>query len=635
MTVSTILYKDDPTNKVWSLFQSGPLKGKLKQGYPSRPGESYPGMDPNSSKYVDTVRAIAENMDSLVDHTPVNHFAPKSGVSSSFKVICSVTGSLGTPSGHVNYDNALLRTKELNLSKSALSNLDEIVMDLYYDVVYEKAEYGNIKVNSKSSSGLPEGTFDRNVKLQRARHVLANFDDFAVATERGDVDTLLNKYSCVYAYVQNYRGQPDTFGKPRWADSLEYAITGGREGERIAVDKSFVNKYSQVVEGMQTMRPRHVMGMCNAINLVIHTFATPTANYYLNEFKYTWKHTDKWQIADKINEYLVEFPEGVIVGVDVASYDKSVPTSLREHHFENLHKKNRLSEALVNIARKAAYAPVFQPETGDGLGAVFHGNPLKNEALPSPGILSGHAMVSMEGKHYNVGQTGCLLNYMTNHTFIKTHEDWKQFLKGKKNIRMLNAGDDGILMFPNQQMADKFFSEETMKHSLLKIEPEASLQFLGYTFTEEVVGGRRRVTPHQNLVSMGKGLFAREKPWTHKLRKDFFAIGLAEMFDIYKEAPSYDIWRKVLDVEWTKRMGSTFSAYVEYIIENNRHMKPIAMTEADRLYLANPDAIHYKLDADTVSKHVLDLDYDTLSLDDYQHLIGKHLLIPPTIMTPS
>lgn len=634
MTVSTILYKEDPTNKVWNLFQSASLRPKLKQQYPSRPGESYPSMDPNNSKYVDTVRAIAEDFDSLVDHEPVNRFAPKTGVSASMSLICSVTGSLGKPSGHVLYDNAILRSDELKISKNALSKRDETVMELLYDVVLEKAVYGSIKVNSKSSSGLPEGTFDRNVKLQRVRYALKNFDKFVIATERGDVDTLHTEYNACYAYVQNYRGQPDKFGKVRWADTLDYAISGGREGERIEVDKTFTNKHGQIVEGMQLMRPRHVMGMSNVINLIIHTFATPAADYYLNEFSFTWKHTDKQQIADKINAYLREFPDGVIVGVDVPNYDKSVPTTLREHYFNCL-KRDKLSEAMVNIIRKAAYAPVFQPETGDGLGAVFHGDPLKNEQHTSPGIFSGHAMVSMEGKFYNVGQVGMLLNYMTNDQYIKSHEDWKQFLKGQKNVRILNAGDDGLIMFPNQKLADEFFSEKIMSQSLLKIEPEASLQFLGFTFTEEVVDGVRQVKPHQNLISMGKGLFAREKPWTHKLRKDFFAIGFAELFDVYSEAPAYDTFMKILDIQWTKRMGQSFTAYREYIIDNNRHRRPHALTEADRMYLANPDAIHYKMDAGQISDHVLEMDYESFDLDDYSHLIGKHLLIPPAVMLPS
>lgn len=218
-------------------------------------------------------------------------------------------------------------------------------------------------------------------------------------------------------------------------------------------------------------------------------------------------------------------------------------------------------------------------------------------------------------------QALCLIGHVKGPEYILGKV--RNYLKGQLEVRMLNAGDDGLIMFPESGFSDKFFSEEVMRMSFFKIEPEASLQFLGFTFTKEngIIKG------YNNVVSFVTGILCPERPWTSKLRA-FWNVGLAEKFKVYKNSPSFETVLDGLDVAFKRRLPhlTSFRVYCERLIETNRHNMPELLSEADRQFVMNPDAIHYKMEESDVSKHLIDEFYSNIPRSHYEYLIGTHLL---------
>lgn len=621
--VTTISLKNDPTNEVWKLLTTTTAaKARVKRGYPSQFAEALPSLFSGDPRFHAMLRDAADILDSTIDHEPVHRFAPASGVSSSFSKMRTACGVMGTPAGHVLYDNELKRKSELKLTRETPLDWELKLLHELLDAMFEFADYRDLKVASKSSQGLPKVSYDKKEKVDDAMKLLAkgNFENFLHATERREGMRILNEFGVVYAYLQNYRGSPDSWGKVRKTPDLDYAVSGGKEGQLVLVDKTIIGLDGLPVEGIQANRPRLVMGMNNPINICISAWRAGTSNYYLNEYGYTWKHTGSEQIAKKLNDYLKEFPNGEIIGVDVGQFDASVMTWLRKEIF-NYCRGRYISDAYAEMILQAAFAPVLQPETGDGNGAYMHGNPIKMETLPAPGLLSGFDFVSPEGKIDNVWQALCLIGHVKGPEYILGKV--RNYLKGQLEVRMLNAGDDGLIMFPESGFSDKFFSDEVMKMSFFKIEPEASLQFLGFTFTKEngIIKG------YNNVVSFVTGILCPERPWTSKLRA-FWNVGLAEKFKVYKNSPSFETVLDGLDVAFKRRLPhlTSFRVYCERLIETNRHNMPELLSEADRQFVMNPDAIHYKMEESDVSKHLIDEFYSNIPRSHYEYLIGTHLL---------
>lgn len=624
--VTTTSLKTDPQSELWKLtLKSSNATSRAKRGYPSRFAESLPGLFSGSPKVQAMLRDASEMLDDSIFHEPVKGFCSSSGVSSSFSKMRTACGKMGTPAGHVLYDNTIKREHELGLTSRAPTQLELSLLHQLLDAMMEFADYRDLKVAANSSQGLPNVIYDKQQKIIDATKLIHkdNFDKFLRATERREGVKLVNDFGVVFAYLQNYRASPDAWGKVRKTPDLAYAMSGGKEGELVVVDKTIIGIDGLPVDGIQANRPRLVMGMNNPINIAISAWRAGTANYYLNEFGYTWKHTGKDQIAGKLNDYFKEFPDGEIVGVDVGQFDASVMTWIRKEIYEYCAGRY-ISPEYALMCIQAAFSPVLQPETGDGLGAVFHGDPIKMETLPAPGLLSGFDMVSPEGKIINVWQTLCLIANLKGASYIDGKV--RDYLKGKLEIRMLNAGDDGLIMFPNSKDMTDFFSEKSLSQSFLKIEAEPALQFLGFVF--ERVGNT--VIAYNNVVSFTTGIFCAERPWDSKLRL-FWNVGLAEKFKVYNNNPSFEKVLDILDQAFKRRLPeyTSFRTYTNRLIENNKHNVPELLSDADREYVMNPDAIHYKLDESEVSKHLLDMNYGSIPKSVYEHMIGTHLLSKP------
>lgn len=621
--VMTLQQKIDPSNEIWKLLLSTDnAKARAKRPYPSRFGSALPGLFSGDPRVHAMLRDAADILDSTIDHEPVNRFAPSSGVAASFSKIRTAVGVLGTPAGHVLYDNTIKRERELKLTKQTPLDWELSLLHELLDAMFEYADYRDLKVASKSSQGLPKVTFDKSEKVRDAMHLLSerNFNEFLRATERRDGKRILNEFNVVYAYLQNYRASPDVWGKERKTPDLAYAMSGGQEGELVIVDKTVIGLDGIPVDGVQANRPRLVMGMNNPINIAISAWRAGTSNYYLNEYKFTWKHTGKEQIAEKLNAFLTEFPEGDIVGVDVGQFDASVMTWLREEIY-NYSRGRFISDQYANMVLQAAFAPVLQPETGDGLGAVLHGNPLAMERLPAPGLLSGFDMVSPEGKICNVWQSLCLVGHVMGKEYIIGRV--RNFLKGQLDIRILNAGDDGLMMFPNKEISTKYFSDSVMKESFFKIEPEAALQFLGFVFTKD----GSKVVGYNNVISFATGVLCPERPWDSKLR-EYWNIGLSEKMKVYQNNPSFEAVLDGLDIAFKKRLPHLFNfrQYIDRLIIDNRHNMPTMLSEADQMFVMDPNVVHFKLDIDSVSNHLTEEYFENIPREHYAHMINTHLL---------
>lgn len=587
--LTTKQIKESPLSSL--LFQSEEAKRFVKAKYQTGAFEVLPGLSPESSKFRKAMAQISERYGELSEQSPLND-SYYSGLKCP-----ALDGKLFTVAGLGPKNIGYCPIGEYQRGSFRCDEHAEI-FEILFKKMFLRGRPTGLRVNSKSSSGLPNLTYDRDKKIAAFREALSDISHIFRAVRNKDGRYLLEK-DIAPIYTAGKRIQPEKEGKTRFYYSYE-------NGEMIKLKTDQSSAY----DGFRTGRGRRVYGMKNSNNLIAGCFLIPCEKFYLSEYAYSFKHRFPEEICQDLNDYMAEYPNTWIRGVDVVTFDQTVKDWMKDKFCDLICKYHSIE--LGEFVRANLFGQVFFNNGGIDLEGLLIGDVLSVEKVTGAGLLSGTIFVSSLGKFLNTFDT--LSRLWDIGLITNIEQDTESYLKGKFKVRTKNCGDDAILMFPDEKVGLAFFKTE----GYFEIEIEEGLLFLGNIYFIE--DGLWRSLP--NMASKLYNLFVPEKGWMSKLRRDFFWIGLKEHSIHGGKHPMYNEVMGIVDDAFMNSYGFKFTDYMNRLIEAGEIRG--TLNDLDMQFLADPDIIHYKVDADDISPEVLALEMDTIKFDEFEEFVSKY-----------
>lgn len=620
MTKLYTRFQEEPNSDLWkACFSNQAAKFRLKQGYMSMGQEILPGINSMDPRFHHFLRSVAADLNDSIDRSTKDGFAGESGVSGDFGIIKCASGVRARPSGYVIHNN-VCRREANGLHIHVPSKADISIFHKLCDLMFSEHVRKDISVAKQSSSGLPNIVFEAQPKIDLFLREFSEtrVNDTMRAINRRQGTDLLAR-GIAPCYVQNYRNSADVPGKVRYVADLLYATTNGEQGSFHATDKTVYYDNGKVAEEIGGLRARHVQGYNNALNLAIAVWRGGTMDVCHAKYAFTWKHRGKDDIERKINEWMHGKADAVIQGVDVTQFDNSCPDwCLRE--FVAYGSGRFFSEEFAQFLDYSLHAPVFQPETGDGLGAIMHCDPVAMTQLESPGLMSGNDLVAPMGKLVNMWNYFCVLSRIIGVNSVL--DRMEHILLGlDPDFGHMNMGDDGLLFFSRKELLDKFF--EAGKSGYLAIDREAALKFLGHV----IIRTGDKFKAYNDVISFMRGTFVPERAWDSKFRT-YWHIGLAAKYQLYGESPSFSQVLEITDKWWKRSFPDLgrFTSWSEFLIERNRFHTPGGLSNIELDLLVNPNKIHYQYDEDDVSAEFANKLSAKIPADAVAHLYDRWVL---------
>lgn len=206
-----------------------------------------------------------------------------------------------------------------------------------------------------------------------------------------------------------------------------------------------------------------------------------------------------------------------------------------------------------------------------------------------------------------------LMVSITNKLFKIDESNIDNLLHGKLPVSFLNTGDDMVFMFKNEDIYSRFKKlGNEVKIYKFKLEFEKSVNYLGMSLRKvsgfpEVLLDIRNVVIKTHVPERGIG----------SVHKPFFAFGLRSKLDIYSKHPSFEKifypWNSLISKYFGKDLLTL--APLDSVPSNS-----VSFNIADSIFLDNPDAIHYKIKTDDVSKSLLETVYSFVDVKYFDKL---------------
>lgn len=615
-------YKQDPTRSIWKLFQTSEAKAKLKQKYESRFNNILPHISSGDPRFHGFLRDLVEDLAAELPPSVKEGMVYGNCMIGGYDRFRALSGVKSRPVGHVLHSNARLRD-ELGLCSGFRSDRDRMIWHGLIDLMMEDAIYANVPIAKKSTQGLFTFTYDTESKVRDVRTLLSGSvcDRYMRAYVDGDASSAINIGKFPLAYSINYRLQDESPDKERLVADFDYACSGGTEGRMIVSDKTAYGRDGVIIDGLGACRVRLVFGLSNPPNMIMNCFTTGIGNYYLERYAFTWKHRGADDIAAKINSYAARYDGLSLLGIDVTNFDRTVGQFLFDDLFEYISGRY-VSEVFAKYCALSLRAAVFQPESGDDLGPVFHGDPLDvANFLEAPGLLSGNAWVAFIGKLVNVFNLLCVLDSV----YGDLLEHMKEFLQGDYKVACLNQGDDGVLLCPSSDSARTIARAMRESGWYLKIDVEQNISFLGFVLTKDTNGQIKVINKLESFVSK---TFIPERGYDSKLR-EFWHLGLSDRYLLYGNHPSFSRLLDIIDRCWLKRFPQfgSFTNYSEYLIESHRWHNPVSTTEMESELLRDPSVALWKYSLSDFRQETVDQVLAYITPEDYRDLVESHFLV--------
>lgn len=258
------------------------------------------------------------------------------------------------------------------------------------------------------------------------------------------------------------------------------------------------------------------------------------------------------------------------------------------------------------IAENMCGWPILYTNVRRGSNDIILSND-PNELLESfsyQAFCSGHGMVAFKGQ-FN-GSVDALL--MLEHT-LGVRIDVKKACEGYYSdlIWFKNKGDDTIF-----SIRDELYSKFSTGQSLHADEIEDKTVFLGYDYLDDG-------TPH---VTVSKFLCNTLLPERDFKNKTFPKLGHILRLELYEKygtgiSEAFDIMCSAIN----KRCRFNLRQWLDTKDAETEVGSRMIKTEADALFLNNPDVINYKLDFEKVTPELLRHFYHYTEPDEFKHLL--------------
>lgn len=336
---------------------------------------------------------------------------------------------------------------------------------------------------------------------------------------------------------------------------------------------------------------------------VMQYFAASVRSGYSDKYGTLFYHTKK-----DIEQILSNWP--FILGVDISDFDKRVSQPHHDVIRNNFKCFNddlkMVLDFLISIPMiiKNDYigkkgVKVLNFNNGKVTNGVKYGNP------------SGWPFVSDYAKIIGLSTQ---INALTKAGIIEVSKSAiHDLMIGKNNrVRILNCGDDGVLLFKN--LEDKNACLKTLGSiKSFKVTHEETVTYQGINFIQS----QKSVTGVLDIRNLILKIHVPERGFNSKVRR-YASFGFWARLEEYRNHPIFDnLW-----ADYENTFKKTFSATLADVVKIDEY-PPVSVTGinwADLVFLNNPAAIHYKIKPEDVSEELLKQYYSFVTADKFASL---------------
>lgn len=555
------------------------LKGKLGLQFGNRPLEIFPGLTTTDPKILRTherwYKTLSENW--VAKSSAQDQLLPLN-----WDALLARGGYTMSPVSIGMEDNEYL-VKEL--PSGFIRAVDKVILDELAKVMFGKFVRASMSIKKSSSAGFPHFRKDIDSKIEMWKHGMDVCRAFK-GKRLTPYQWLSYKVPCIYYCGR--RTQPEGL-KPR----------------QVFDGFNFVESSKDIgIPGFHAMRFRLVYGGSGSANYVINTAFTPIRKYYYSAFEKTYKVRYPEDLVDRMSRF------GSHMTIDVKNYD----TTIQEWHFRELLRALSEQELLDPVLLSLLEACLGGPSASgspyplsEGKPWRLIGDPLDNDTYTMrKGLMSGIATVSDFGRFFMTWTILCELHQVTGDVVGNIDRYLRHMMP---LAAFCNSSDDNYIGTASKKVMDDLMAG--LRKTYFKIEPEDQLVYLG---TQYFFRGNGRLDyapviqsafvkwncPEYAISNMIKN--------THRVN---FGDGFMMRDRLFDKHENYrDIYEE-LDSIFERETGSTMLGSIRSVAP--RSSADGVLTTADSIYLDNPDAIHYKINIEDVSPHLIAMDSNVIS----------------------
>lgn len=575
--ISSLLVCSDGWKK---LLAKPDLRARVFQPRRNRDIEVLPDVLSTDARFL----SMTEN---LVDRLSAKQFQPESdpntGLSVNFMTgeperLLSVAGISNLPVGVGIEDNSFIldeleHKRKLDFARTWIKPEHRAIARELTATLYQGRIDAAARIRKEASSG------PMSFKKDMASKFLMVKNSFEYITSEFPLTPIAMAAAGLYlVYLTGERHQPDLPTKVRYSwNGFEMVKTTS----------------ATAYPGHHGMRVRTVYGFSGSWSYLITIAAAPIRAYYLNEFGFTYKHREPEFNAQKINRF------NAVIGVDVTQFDQTVPEFLLEEYCHLLEELEIFSPRLCWVIRHSLGAPSISPCPYDRdhlskWAAVADPYDLSTYAL-TRGLQSGHSLNPDIGKWMMSLALLCRLHDIG----VPVLGQIANILRGQAKFGFLNSADDNLLLGPDSASLRKWLSQ----HGYFALDIESIALFLGSVYG----GASGAVVGHPNLTSLLVRTCVPEHGLGKKVGDKRFQwyTGWVEKNAFYRTHPLYADMYEQLDLaarySFAGRGIEALMSTSEQPSLQNGHL-----SYADQMFLLKPDSIYYLIDAEDVTKSLLD-----------------------------
>jgi hypothetical protein len=473
---------------------------------------------------------------------------------------------------------------------------------LICDAYFREWSPAAARINKGSSTGLPLFSFDPSVKMNYAHIFKSRARQLMPLMRDRRWFELHEKYglSMMSAITRRYQStdKVEKQAGGSWKAKDRPVMTF--EGVETIADKA------TPFEGFFAQRVRLAIAFSASYGIFGQMIFSGYRQHAIQ--KACWHHTTPWDIASKFSNH------PYIIAGDVSNFDQNMPSFLVDLIFERLSED--WDDAVVELFKACVGCPMLVNEdrVGGGGRHKWLADPTNNDNYYSwYGFPSGIPPVSDVGKIIGLFVD---LVPLLDLGLISTDGLQAVMDNNHDQVSVANSGDDFILGFTNAsdlKRVTDYFEEDL--HPYFEVGVERPASFLGNLMVQQ----RGQVLAYPNVRSFLINTFGRERGIDSRFNRNY-AFGYWEKKTFYAVHPLFSEVDRVLQDTARKHLRYTIDELTPY----QAAPQGLAMSNfADRMFVSNPDAIHYKLDPKDVSPDLLDSIFITIPADEVGSIVQE------------
>jgi hypothetical protein len=553
------------------------------------------------------------------------------------------------------------RREALKLARRPLKDWHYNLMLAWWINVIQDIKPTDLAIPRGTSSCAPEFTSKVSRKMEIAREAFRDAEVCGNLMLKGDYASPWIDYKMGGAVYIVYRLQvtdkvaydPKTriyTPKGRWVADLDYALSGGLEGELKESDKTKYVKEIFAENGIGiknffSCRKRTAAGAPLKLNSAIGVIADAMRQNMYDKYGITYHDRTREQKTRDVHEF------DMAILADVADHD----LLWGEYNLEIMIEAFKIcgfADWWIALFHRSMTLPQYVTSLSSEDGNTLIGEWDKPNPLSM--LLSGSKFTDICGTGgmtpiYAIGQIEHTApHHIPNLSSLSKAILWvDNYLKHKLDIAQKSKSDDGLLLFRTPRVVAKAKLLQTKLVHVDNKEGEykdfifSNYMIIGYEAGGAYLGDLlyfdssldlKRSKFIGNIMSFVNNKFAPEyscppegTPINQygRYRRKFPGLAWESAFEVYGDCPIFSQVVEVIEDCWSLTIGGSFQGYMNRLLEEDRKkvslyalevakeldiqiasLQDADLTAIDREVLADPSKIHYKFQPDQISTFI-------------------------------